>query len=70
MPSRNKSADAGVAEGDDRPVNIVGEPIPCRDARHRIRQAFDLLQSYPSKVPIRREVTTAQIPAAKRQRVR
>ena len=39
MPSRNRSADAGIAEGDDRPVEIVGEPIPCRDARHRILRA-------------------------------
>jgi hypothetical protein len=31
MPSRNTSADAGIAEGDDRPVEIVGEPIPCRE---------------------------------------
>ena len=70
MPSRNRSADASIAEGNDRPVEIVGELIPCRDARYRIRQAYDLLQSYPSKVPLHRDVTTAQIPAAKRQRVR
>jgi hypothetical protein len=70
MPSRNRSADAGIAEGDDRPVEIVGEPIPCRDARHRIRQAFELLQPYPSTVPTRREVTAALVPTPRRQRVR
>jgi site-specific DNA recombinase len=53
MPSRNRSADAGIAERDDRPVEIVGEPIPCQDARHRIRQAFELLQLYTSTVPTR-----------------
>jgi hypothetical protein len=70
MPSRNTSADAGTAESDSRPVDIVGEPILCRDARHRIRQAFDLLQRYPSKLPIRGEVTPAQTAVAKRHRVR
>ena len=69
MPSRNRSADAGIAEGDDRPVEIVGEPIPCRDARHRIRQAFELLQPYPSAVPTRREVTATLVPTPRRQRV-
>ena len=70
MPSRNTSADAGTAESDSRPVDIVGEPIPCRDARHRIRQAFELLQLYTSTVPTRREVTAALVPAPRRQRVR
>ena len=70
MPSRNTSADAGTAESDSRPVDIVGEPIPCRDARHRIRQAFELLQPYPSTVLTRREVTAALVPAPRRQRVR
>jgi len=70
MPSRNTSADAGTAESDSRPVEIVGEPIPCRDARHRIRQAFELLQPYPSTVLTHREVTAALVPTPRRQRVR
>ena len=46
MPSRNNPTHPGGADGRDRPVDVVGEPVPCRDARHRIWQALDLLQSY------------------------
>ena len=51
MPSRNRPARSGAAGGGDRPVAIVGEPVPCRDARHRVWQALDLLQSYRSRRP-------------------
>jgi hypothetical protein len=74
MPSRNPAAGTGIVQGDDRPVEIVGEPIPCRDAKHRIWQALDLLQSDPSKRPMAAEAKTASVPMlgrpARRQGVR
>ena len=51
MPSRNKATRPGAVDGGDRPVDVVGEPVPCRDAKHRVWQALDLLQSYRLKRP-------------------
>ena len=45
---RSKAKDTGSAtdaRSADPLVAIVGERIPCRDAKRRVRQALDLLQS-------------------------
>jgi hypothetical protein len=49
---RPEARDTGAATGGgtDRPVAVVGERIPCRDAKRRVWQALDLLQSWQALV--------------------
>jgi hypothetical protein len=48
---RSEAKDTGSATGGsaDPLVAVVGERIPCRDAKRRVWQALDLLQTCRSK---------------------
>lgn len=64
---RSKAKDTGSAadaSSADPLIAIVGERIPCRDAKRRVGQALDLLQS------CRSEPQTMAAPEADRGRDR
>ena len=57
----SKPKDAGSTAGNsaDPLVDIIGEHIPCRDAKHRVWQALDLLRSCRSNPQVTNRTTTS-----------
>jgi hypothetical protein len=66
----SKPKDAGSAAGDraDPLVDIIGERIPCRDAKHRVWQALDLLRSCRSNPRVTDGTTTSDLRQGSRPR--
>ncbi len=64
---RSEAKDTGSAtdaSSADPLAAIVGERIPCRDAKRRVWQALDLLQSCPSQ-PQRQAAAPTDMPRAR-----
>ncbi len=68
---RSEARDTGSAtdaSSADPLVAIVGERIPCRDAKRRVWQALDLLQSCRFR-PQRQAAAPTDLPRDRRRRL-